>query len=73
MNDYTWPSVYLCYLFFFLSLAVALFFFVRSCKDGYWGKSGEEVKYRVFEEDGPEASKVGQALSPAKEQPDGAR
>ena len=51
MNDYTWPSVYFSYLFFALSLAVAVFFFVRSLKDGYWGKGGEEVKYRVFEEE----------------------
>ena len=27
-----------------------LIFFVRSWKDGYWGKHGEEVKYRVFDD-----------------------
>jgi hypothetical protein len=52
MNDYTWPSVYFAYLFFAISLAVAVFFFIRSLKDGYWTKKGEEVKYQVFE-DGP--------------------
>jgi hypothetical protein len=50
MNDYTWPSVYFAYLFFAISLAVAVFFFIRSLKDGYWSKQGEEVKYRVFED-----------------------
>jgi hypothetical protein len=55
MNDYTWPSVYFSYFFFAISLGLALFFFVRSWKDGYWGKDGEGVKYRVFEdgEDSP--------------------
>ena len=51
MSDYTWPSVFFSYLFFFISLAVAVFFCARSWKDGYWGKDGEEVKYSVFEEE----------------------
>ena len=51
MNDYTWPGVYFSYLFFFLSLALAVFFFARSWKDGYWGRASEEVKYRMFEDD----------------------
>ncbi len=51
MNDYTWPSVYFAYLFFAICLGAALYFFVRSWKDGYWGKSGEDVKYTVFEGD----------------------
>jgi len=50
MTDYTWPSVYFSYLFFTLSLGLAVFFFARSWKDGYWNKSSEEVKYRVFDE-----------------------
>ena len=50
MNDYTWPSVYFSYLFFTISLGVAVYFCVRSWKDGYWGKGGEEVKYQVFED-----------------------
>jgi hypothetical protein len=49
MRDYTWPSVYFAYLFFALSAALALYFFVRSWKDGYWGKEGEDVKFQVFE------------------------
>ncbi|MGD0868019.1 MAG: hypothetical protein ABSB88_00595 [Bryobacteraceae bacterium] len=53
MSDYTWPSIFFAYGFFGICLAVAIFFFVRSMKDGYWGKSGEEIKYRVFDEDAP--------------------
>ena len=53
MTDYTYPSVYFAYLFFAISLAFAVFFFVRSWKDGYWGDKGEEVKYQVFEEAAP--------------------
>ena len=51
MRDYTWPSVYFAYLFFALSALLTLFFFLRSWKDGYWGKNAEEVKYRVFEDE----------------------
>ena len=35
-------------LFFALMVALAFFFFVRSWKDGYWGKDAEEVKYQMF-------------------------
>ena len=48
MTDHTWPSVYFAYLFFALMVALAFFFFVRSWKDGYWGKDAEEVKYQIF-------------------------
>ena len=48
MTDYTWPSVYFAYFFFALCFVLALFFFIRSWKDGYWSKQGEEVKYQVF-------------------------
>ena len=51
MNDYTWPSVYFAYFFFSICLALAVFFFARSWKSGYWAKSGEDVKYQVFEEE----------------------
>jgi hypothetical protein len=50
MQDYSYPSVYLAYLFFATCFGVALYFFVRSFRDGYWGAKCEEVKYRVFEE-----------------------
>ena len=49
MRDYTWPSVYFAYLFFALSAALALYFFVRSWNDGYWGKDSEDIKFQVFE------------------------
>jgi hypothetical protein len=51
MIDYTYPSVYFAYLFFTLSVLLCLFFLVRSWKDGYWGKDGEEVKYQIFDEE----------------------
>jgi len=51
MRDYTWPSIFLSYGFFFISLAVAIYFCVRSVKQGYWKKSSEEIKYRMFDED----------------------
>jgi len=54
MNDYTWPSVYFAYLFFTICLGLAIYFFARSFRSGYWQKSGEDVKYRVFDEDGRE-------------------
>jgi len=52
--DYTYPSVYFAYLFFALSLAVAVFFCVRSVRDGYWGKHGEDIKMRMLEDDDAE-------------------
>jgi len=50
MTDYTWPSVYFSYLFFAICLVVAVYFFFRSVKDGYWGRGSEEIKYTVFKE-----------------------
>jgi hypothetical protein len=50
MSDYTWPSIFFSYFFFALCLAFAVFFCIRSWKDGYWKKSGEEIKYRIFED-----------------------
>ena len=50
MNDYTWPSVYFSYFFFALSLGVAVYFFVRSWKDGYWGPRAEDAKHRMLED-----------------------
>ena len=50
MSDYTWPSVYCSYLFFALSLGLALFFFFRSLKHGYLGKNSEDVKNRMMED-----------------------
>jgi hypothetical protein len=50
-TDYTYPSVYFAYLFFFLSFALAVYFCFRSRKDGYWGEKGEDAKYHLFEDD----------------------
>ena len=50
-TDYTYPSVYFAYLFFFLSFGLAVYFFIRSRRDGYWGDKGEDAKYQMFEED----------------------
>jgi hypothetical protein len=50
-GDYVYPSVFLSYLLFFLFLAGGIFFFVRSLRDGYWGKHGEDVKYIVMNDD----------------------
>jgi hypothetical protein len=52
MTDYTWPSIYFSYLFFAICLFAALYFFLRSWHDGYWGKDAEEIKYIIFEDCG---------------------
>lgn len=54
--DYTYPSVFFAYLFFFISLGLAVFFFVRSARDGYWGKDSEEMKFRMLDDDEPRRS-----------------
>lgn len=51
MHDYVYPSVFLAYLMFFLCLAGAIFFLVRSRHDGYWGNQSEEPKYRMLADD----------------------
>jgi hypothetical protein len=49
-QDYTYPSVYLAYLMFFLLAALAVYFFAKTFRDGYWGKNSEDIKFTVFEE-----------------------
>jgi len=51
MTDYTYPSVFLAYLLFFLCVAGAIFFLVRSRHDVYWGSESEEPKYRMLADD----------------------
>jgi hypothetical protein len=63
MNDYTWPSSYFAYLLFAICFFGAIFFSLRSWKDGYWGKHAEDVKFQVFED-----SDMAQPLSPASRQ-----
>jgi len=48
MTDYTYPSVFFSYFLFLLLAGGALFFFIRSLKDGYLGRDSEEPKYRML-------------------------
>jgi hypothetical protein len=50
MQDYTYPSVFFAYGFFAIMLLLAVYYFFRSWKDGYWGKEGEEIKYQIFDD-----------------------
>ena len=50
-TDYTYPSVYFAYLFFALMFFLAVYFCVKSAKDGYWGEDGEDIKYQVLDHD----------------------
>ena len=54
MSDYSYPSVYFSYFLFFLFAAGAVFFFVRSLKDGYLSHDSEEPKYRMLQDDSEE-------------------
>lgn len=40
----------LAFVVFAATFVGTLVFFVRSWRDGYWGKHGEDVKYQVFED-----------------------
>ncbi len=51
MNDYVYPSIFFSYLLFFLLAAGAVYFFVRSFRDGYWGRRSEEPKYRMLRDE----------------------
>lgn len=55
MQDYSYPSIFFSYFMFVLFASGALFFFLRTIKDGYWGSDSEEVKYRMLEDE-PRAS-----------------
>ncbi|MBZ5683467.1 MAG: hypothetical protein LAP86_00405 [Acidobacteriia bacterium] len=48
MHDYVYPSIFLAYLMFFLFVAGAIFFLIRSRKDGYWGSQSEDPKYQML-------------------------
>jgi hypothetical protein len=43
-------STYLAYFTFFFFMAVALVFFVRTAKHGYWGRNSEDAKFRMMDE-----------------------
>jgi len=51
LHDYTYPSIFLAYLMFFLCLSGAIFFLVRSRRGGYWGSHSEDPKYRMLTDD----------------------
>jgi len=51
MSDATYVSVYFSYFLFFLLAGGAVFFFLRSLKDGYLGSDSEEPKYRMLKDD----------------------
>lgn len=51
MQDYSYPSIFLAYLMFFIFLVGAIFFMVKSLRHGYWGAHGEDPKYRMLEDD----------------------
>jgi hypothetical protein len=36
---------------FALIVGATGYFLIRSSKDGYWGKNGEDIKYQIFEDD----------------------
>jgi hypothetical protein len=51
MHDYVYPSIFFSYFLFFLFLVGAIFFFVRSFRDGYWGNESEDAKFRMLGDD----------------------
>ncbi len=51
MSDYSYPSVFFAYFLFLLLLAGAVYFFVRSFRDGYWGRDSELPKYRMMKDE----------------------
>ena len=57
MTDYTYPSVFFAYLFFALMFLLAVYFFIKTLRDGYWGEHSEDAKYRIFEPDDSERRK----------------
>ncbi len=49
--DYTYPSVYFSYFFFFLMTGLTLYFLVRSIRSGDFSRDSEEAKYRMLQDD----------------------
>ena len=48
--DINYTAIILAYGLFGLTVGGTLFLFVRSFKDGYWGKHSEDIKYQVFDD-----------------------
>lgn len=57
MRDYSYPSIFLAYLMFFIFLAGGIFFLMKSLGDGYWGEHGEDPKYRMLDDEEPKAAR----------------
>ncbi len=47
-GDYVYPSIYFAYFLFLIFLVGAIYFFLKSYRDGYWGEEGESIKYQVW-------------------------
>ena len=56
MTDHTYQSVFFAYFLFFLMVGGALYFFLRSLKDGYLGSNSEEPKFRMLRDDNDETT-----------------
>jgi hypothetical protein len=54
--DYMYPSVFFAYFLFLILTLLTLYYFIRSRKEGYWGKHGEDPKYRMMQDDEEEGS-----------------
>jgi len=54
MGDYSYPSIFLSYFLFVVLGGGALYFLIRSVRDGYWGQHSEDAKYRMLEDDKPQ-------------------
>jgi hypothetical protein len=62
-GDYVYPSIYFAYFFFAIMVGVALYFLARSWRDGYFGAQGEEIKYRMMDD---EELRAGESACPTK-------
>lgn len=56
MGDYSYPSIFFSYTLFVVLGGGALYFLIRSVRDGYWGQHSEDAKYRMLEDEKPKES-----------------
>ncbi len=49
--DYMYPSIFFAYFLFAVLTGLTLYFFVKSRKDGYWGRNSEDPKHRMMQDD----------------------
>lgn len=50
MSDYVYPSIFFSYFLFAILVGLAVYFFVRTFKHGYWGRDSEAPKHRMLED-----------------------